>query len=233
MSGDAPPADLKARIKTSYDAIADVYNEWTKKHSDLRSRYLAQFIEHLPAAAAAATAETGTPAPTRILELGCGAGEPSTRTLAARPNTHVIGNDLSSAQIALARAHAATEWTLGAGSSVEFAEGDMADAAVLDFAPGSLDGVVALYSLFHLPREEQTAMMARTVEWLRPGGLLLATFSGAAAEAVVMEKWLREEDWMFWSGWGREGTLERLGAAGFEVVVEALEEENVDVDFCG
>ncbi|PKS10934.1 hypothetical protein jhhlp_002692 [Lomentospora prolificans] len=182
-----PPPDLKARIKTSYDAIAETYNKWTTQHSDVRVRYLSKLFDLLPA---------DSPRPLRILELGCGAGEPSTKLLASRPNVQVVGNDISSAQVAMARVNAQT-WELGEGSSVEFIEGDMADLTVLDFEKGSLDGVVALYSLIHLPREEQTVMLGRINRWLKPGGLLMGNFSEGEAEGIVMEEWLDEKGWMF------------------------------------
>lgn len=223
---DAPPfqktpADLKSRLKASYDAIAETYNKWTTEHSNIRVRYLSKFLDLLP---------SDTSQPLRILELGCGAGEPATRVLASRPNVHVIGNDLSSSQVSSAQANAA-KWELGEGSSVEFIEGDMADVKVLDFEKGSLDGVVALYSFIHLPRDEQTLMMERISGWLKEGGLLMGNFSEGEMEGLVMEKWLDEKGWMFWSGWGREGTVERVKGKGFEIVVDSIEGEGVDVEF--
>ena len=213
------PADLKARLKASYDAIADTYNAWTTDHHAVRLRYLEKFTAQLPQ----------HPAPTRLLELGCGAGVPATQLLASIPGAEVIGNDLSGRQVSLARANAET-WTLPADSSVRFVEGDMADESVLSFGAGELDGVVALYSLIHLPRAEQAAMLGRIGRWLRPGGLLLANFSAGEMEGVVMEKWLAEEGWMFWSGWG-EGTVGRVEEGGLEVLVQAVEKEEVDVGF--
>jgi len=217
-----PPPDLKARIKTSYDAIAPTYNKWTEQHTDVRQRYLQTFLDSLPSSANT---------PQRILELGCGAGEPATRTLASRPNTHVIANDISTGQLALARTNAAS-WTLGTGSSVEFIQGDMADPETLDFEAGSLDGVVALYSFIHLPREEQSILLARVRGWLREGGALMGNFSEGEMEGAVLEQWLGEKDgWMYWSGWGAEGTKGVVGEVGFEVLREGLEEEGVDVKF--
>jgi len=45
----------------------------------------------------------------------------------------------------------------------------------IDFPPESFDVVVALYSIIHVPREEQPALVRRIREWLRPGDLSLAT----------------------------------------------------------
>ena len=214
------PEDLKARLKTSYDAIAEPYNKWTEEHHEVRMKYLDKFIAQLPRAEGQEK--------TRILELGCGAGDPATKILAGIPGAEVTGNDLSTRQIELARENAKT-WNLG-DSTVNFVEGDMADLSVLDFPAGSLDGVVALYSVIHLPREEQSSMLARIAGWLRPGGVLLANFSSGEMEGVVMEKWLDEKGWMFWSGWG-VGTVEKVEGEGMEVLDKGLEGEGVDVKF--
>lgn len=222
-----PPAGVKSRIKESYDAIADTYNKWTEQHSDVRLRYLEKFTSHLPASA---PQDPDSKAPAlNILELGCGAGLPATKLLCGIPGAQVTANDISTRQVALGRANALT-WKLDASCSVDFVEGDMMDRSVVDFPPNSLDGVVALYSIIHLPRDEQAEMLARIGGWLKPGGILLANFSEQAMEGVVMEEWLEERGWMFWSGWG-EGTVDKVEGEGMEVLVRALEDEGVDVKF--
>lgn len=209
-----PPPDLKARIKAGYDAIAETYNKWTEEHTEIRTRYLDRFLAELPAA------------PSRVLELGCGAGEPATRRLAGT-GAEVTANDLSSRQIELAREN---ERSWGLAKPVRWVEGDMMDLSLLDFPAGSLDGVVALYSIIHLPRPEQEAMLARIGTWLKPGGVLLANFSAGESEGVVMEEWLAEGGWMFWSGLG-ERSVERVRGEGMEVLVRGVETEGVDVEF--
>lgn len=225
-----PPADVKSRIKESYDAIADTYNKWTEQHSDVRLRYLEKFTAHLPAATSTAPRDPDSKAPQiNILELGCGAGLPATKLLCGIPGAQVTANDISTRQVALGRANALT-WDLDTSCSVRFVEGDMMDRSVVDFPPGSLDGVVALYSIIHLPRDEQAEMLQRIGGWLKEGGVLLANFSEEEMEGVVMEKWLEERGWMFWSGWG-EGTVGKVEDEGMEVLERALEAEGVDVKF--
>jgi SAM-dependent methyltransferase len=50
-----------------------------------------------------------------------------------------------------------------------------ADMATLRFPPGSFDAVVSFFALIHVPLEEQRAILQRISDWLRPGGLFLAT----------------------------------------------------------
>lgn len=43
----------------------------------------------------------------------------------------------------------------------------------LEFERGSFGAVVAFYSVIHLPRNEQKAMLSKIGEWLADGGYLL------------------------------------------------------------
>lgn len=194
------PSDLKSRLKASYDDIAPRYNEWTTPHSAIRLRYLAQVLTHLP-----------TTTPVSVLEIGCGSGLPVTQTLLSHANYTVTANDLSSAQVALARANLQTD----SDGRLTLLEGDM---LALEFAPASLDAVFGFYSIIHLPREEQVTMLRKIAGWLKPGGWLLANFGAEEAAGSEARNWLGEEEgWMFWSGWGAEGTVEKVGEAVLHV----------------
>ncbi|KAK3944367.1 S-adenosyl-L-methionine-dependent methyltransferase [Diplogelasinospora grovesii] len=215
------PLDLKSRLKESYDAIAPVHNAWTAQHASLRIAYLDKLIHLL------STAPRDKAEPLQVLELGCGAGIPVTEKLLSGPNGltfHVTANDLSSAQLALAKERIPDD-------GVIWVEGDMMD---LKFAEHSFDVILGFYSLIHLPREEQELLLERIARWLKPGGYMLANFSAEAMAGVVMSKWLHQEKgWMYWSGWGAEVSLEKVRAVGgLEVVLgEVSAEDGVDASF--
>ncbi|KAI4870392.1 S-adenosyl-L-methionine-dependent methyltransferase [Hypoxylon rubiginosum] len=223
------PSDVKERLKASYDIIAPKYSAWTLQHPAQRLEYLDKILALLPLSDPPSR-------PLRILELGCGPGLPVTRKLLSYPTVRVTANDISTVQIELARANllgAATEGNSGDAEREEeerltLVEGDMAKLA---FPDGSFDAVVAFYSLIHLPRAEQTEMIGKIARWLKPGGYLLANFAEGEAEAVVMEKWLDEKGWAFWSGWGKEETLRIIGEAGLQVVVGEVTGDVVDASF--
>ncbi|KAK6223193.1 methyltransferase [Colletotrichum tabaci] len=213
-----PPENVKARLKESYDIIAPAYNDWTAQHSSLRIEYLEKLMEKLLAAKPLSGQMS------LVLELGCGCGLPATERLLLAPDVFVTANDLSSTQIALARENLARHGT----DRVAFVEGDMMG---LDFADASFDAIVAMYSIIHLPRDEQSDMIRRIAKWLKPGGLLLANFASENMPGLVMDKWLHDKGWMYWSGWGADETLSKVKDAGLEVILNDVVQDEVDATF--
>lgn len=123
--------------------------------------------------------------PSRVLDVGCGSGVPVALTL-AEAGHHVTGVDLSEVQIDRARAH------------VPAATFIQADATTLDLPPGSFDAVLSFYALIHIPVDEQEPLLRRIAEWLRTGGLFVATI-GATAWTGSEENWLGGDVPMWWS----------------------------------
>ncbi|KAI0379188.1 S-adenosyl-L-methionine-dependent methyltransferase [Hypomontagnella monticulosa] len=216
------PENVKERLKSSYDAIAPKYNAWTAQHSELRLDYLEKLFKLLPA--------PGPSQQPHFLELGCGAGDPVTRKLLSYPGAHVTANDLSTTQVELARSNLLgdTEGNSASAGRLTLVEGDMMK---LSFPDQSFDAVFGFYSLIHLPRTEQTEMIEKIARWLKPGGYLLANFAEDEQEAIVMEKWLDEKDWMFWSAWGKDKTLKVVESAGLQTVVGEVSKDVVDASF--
>ncbi|KAF7553118.1 hypothetical protein G7Z17_g3860 [Cylindrodendrum hubeiense] len=199
-------ADIKEKIEKTYDIIAADYNVWTERNTGTKTHFLSKLMELLP---------TNQEAPISVLELGCGAGIPATKLLLSNPNTAVVANDMSAAQLGLAKKNLED----CGGDRVTWNQGDMMK---LSFADNSLDAVAAMYSIIHLPRDEQTAMVSNIAKWLRPGGHLLANFMSTEAEASINPSWQADDGWMFWSGWGPERTLEAIKAAGLKVLESEL-----------
>jgi SAM-dependent methyltransferase len=194
----------KSLVEHGYNAIAPAYLAWyVPRPSTARLHYLHRLLTLLTPGA-------------RVLELGCGAGVPCTQAL-IKHGFNVTGVDISSAQIALAREH------------VPQATLVHADMTSLSFKPGTFDAIVAFYSFFHLPREEQGMMVQKISHWLKEGGWLL--FNLATDEGdQMMEDWLGEK--MFWSGLGVEGNRKMLEEDGGglrvvedEVAVDMVEQE--------
>jgi SAM-dependent methyltransferase len=98
----------------------------------------------------------------RVADLGCGPG----RVTAYLQSLGVtaFGVDLSPAMIGQAR---------GLYPSFSFEVGSM---LALDLAAGALGGIVAWYSVIHIPPEHQPALFAEFHRVLAPGGQLLLAF---------------------------------------------------------
>ncbi|WP_406007392.1 methyltransferase domain-containing protein [Streptomyces sp. NBC_00637] len=150
-SAPATPGFVTA-TRTFYDAIAEDYAE--RYRDELAGRPL----ERAVLTAYAELVGAGG----RVADLGCGPGR-STGFLASR-GLDISGLDLSESMLAIARRENPT---------IRFAQGSMLE---LDFADGSLAGVVSFYSSIHTPVDELPALFAGFRRVLAPGGHLLLAF---------------------------------------------------------
>ena len=101
------------------------------------------------------------PAGGRVLDLGCGGGEPIAGTL-IRAGHPVTGVDASPPLLALARErHPGQEWILGDMRALELGRG--------------FDGLIAWDSFFHLDHDAQRAMFPRFAAHAAPGAALMFT----------------------------------------------------------
>ncbi|KFX97108.1 hypothetical protein O988_05036 [Pseudogymnoascus sp. VKM F-3808] len=196
----------KARqlVEDGYDKIANTYLEWTTTKKTPRLAYLEKMLAKMDA-----------PKDAVVLELGCGAGVPGTQLLSSRCGK-VIANDISKAQIELAK-------TRVEGAHVDFRQGDMTK---LEFEPASLDAVVAFYSIFHLPREEQPVLFKRIYSWMKPGSHMLCNLAASDIPGATAENWLGSS--MYWSSFDVETNLGLLREAGFTVTEHEILEDDED-----
>nr|WP_225954069.1 class I SAM-dependent methyltransferase [Kibdelosporangium phytohabitans] len=139
-----------AEIRNSYDTVADSYHDLLKDAHDsmpFDRAMLAAFAERAQ----------GT-----VADIGCGPGRITTRL--ADLGLSVFGIDLSPEMIEVARRE---------HPRLRFDVGSM---TALDLADGSLGGVVAWYSIIHLPQDELPGVFAEFFRVLEPGGQLLLAF---------------------------------------------------------
>jgi len=204
-----PPRHLRAGPTTTYDDDGNEIEPETPPTSGL----------------------AGTPIPslagTHALEVGCGSGVPVLEILLAK-DMDIIGVDLSATQLALAREHF-PEASAGDKCQAVWAEKDMME---LRYPPEEFGVIVGLYSLIHLPREEQTVFLHRAVRWLKPGGMLLINFAKGEMEGEVIEEWLGlEKGWMYWSSWGEDKMMQVIGELGLEVLLQETTGDVSDAEF--
>jgi cyclopropane fatty-acyl-phospholipid synthase-like methyltransferase len=182
----------KEIVRDAYDRIAGRYLEWSAG-SKIRARYLDKLLALLPADAT-------------VLELGCGAGLPVTKALAAAARVTAV--DISPEQ-----ARRATQ-------NVPDAEVLCTDMMALEFADAAFDVVAAFYAVTHLPREEHGELFRRIARWLKPGGHFLASLGAAELSDHVETDWLGAPN--FFSHPDPAETLRLLESAGLQIVEQAF-----------
>lgn len=143
----------------------------------------------------------------RILDLGCGTGEPVARYL-IRKGFRVVGVDQSAGMLEIARRVV---------PEAELVEGDMCDVELA----GTFDAAVAWDSVFHVERARHREVFRKVSGLLAPGGRFLLSAGGSGHPGFTSEMYGHT---FFYSGYEPEETLRLLGAEGFEV--EVCEEDD-------
>ena len=180
------PTNPKILVQRGYDCRAAAYNDARKREAGPELDLLTRRLED------GAT----------VLDVGCGAGVPYTRDVAQRFT--VTGVDSSSEMIQRARANV---------PKASFIHGDIMS---VEFPPSSFNGVVAFYSVFHLPREEHSELFRRIYDWLQPGGYFLCTLTRFSEEAYTEDDFFGVK--MYWSNHGLEEYKEILTRVGFTLL---------------
>jgi len=181
-----PHVDYKALVQRGYDRCAAAYQAARRAEPHLELDHL---MRHL------------APDP-HVLDIGCGSGIPVAQSLAQ--HGFVTGVDISGEQIRRARRNVAN------GNFIH------ADIMAVSFPPASFDAAVALYSLFHLPREEHPELLRRVFQWLKPGGYLLASVTPVAEAAYTEDDFFGVT--MYWSNYGLEDYHALLRDIGFRLL---------------
>jgi SAM-dependent methyltransferase len=178
-------------IRATYDAVAQ--------------EYAAAFADELDAKPfdRALLAEFAAACPGRVYDVGCGAAGHVTRYLADL-GADVTGIDLSSASIDIARARQ---------PELKF---EVADMRQLPCGDGALTGLVAFYSVIHLPREQVPVALAEFRRVLRTGGVLLVSMHGGTGE-IQDDGWFGRPVSVRATLWSLPDLMAAVEEAGFVV----------------
>lgn len=143
-------------IAEHYERTAEAFDRARREKFEERA-WLERFAAPLPRGA-------------RVLDLGCGAGEPIDRYLIDR-GFELTGIDISDRMIALARTRFPRQ---------RWFRADMRRVG----PDGKFHGVIAWDSFFHLHQSDQGDMLERIAFWLEPGGVLLFNTEPADGERL-------------------------------------------------
>jgi len=146
--------DFLRATRASYDAMAEDYAEWVRGELDARP------LERGLLAAFAELVRAGGGGP--VADVGCGTGRVTAYLHGL--GLDISGIDLSPGMLAVARK---------AHPELRFQEGSM---LALDLPDASVAGVLAWYSIIHVPSELLPRAFAEFRRVLAPGGHLLLGF---------------------------------------------------------
>ncbi|MFP1624015.1 class I SAM-dependent DNA methyltransferase [Streptomyces sp. 5K101] len=189
--------DFLTRTRASYDAIAADYADVFRTVLD------AQPLDRAVLGAFAEMVEG------RVVEVGSGPGRVTAHL--DELGVDVSGVDLSPAMVALARR---------TFPGLRFEEGSM---TALDVADGSLGGLVAWYSVIHVPPAQRPAVYAEFHRVLAPGGHLLLGFQ-VGDETVRHTEGFGHRISLDFHRLRPEQVAEQLESAGFEVRARMVRE---------
>ena len=182
--------NLKKVVEEGYDRIGEVYSrDASLTQQKLRTRTVSYLKKALPRGS-------------DLLDLGCGAGTPTTKQLAE--HFTVTGVDISQRQIERAR------------RNVPAATFIRSDITSLRFPRNSFHAVTAFFSIIHVPREEQPDLLRSIAAWLRPNGLFFATMATEGKEADFDKCWLGAP--MVWSGYDSDTNQGMVRMAGLDII---------------
>jgi|WetSurMetagenome_2_1015567.scaffolds.fasta_scaffold548809_1 ubiquinone/menaquinone biosynthesis C-methylase UbiE len=187
-------ANAKEIVEHGYDNIAQEYTDWAKSvRKEERQRYTDFLLSNVRPGA-------------KVLELGCGAGDPTTKNLAERFS--ITGVDISAEQLRHAKLNV---------PQATFIHADMND---LRFPSHSFDAVTAFYAITHVPRKHHLSLISSVTNWLRPGGFFVASMSsGPLVDSV--ESWFGVP--MYFNGYAARTNLSIVKKAGLKILKASRE----------
>ena len=180
------------KLRESYDQVAE---EYVARISDELEHK--PFDRELLDRFAADVSDLGP-----VCDIGCGPGHVAYYLY--NRGVNVLGIDLSQSMVEQARR---------LYPAIEFQQGDMSSLNVDDEVWG---GIVAFYSIIHIPREDVIRVLREFKRVLRPGGLLFLSFH-QGQEIIHLDEWWGKQvslDFIFFE---RSEMEAYLRAAGFAI----------------
>ncbi|MHA2035171.1 MAG: class I SAM-dependent methyltransferase [Promethearchaeota archaeon] len=192
--------EKKEIVRTGYNKAAEKlqvifsqdpegYEKFLQDESD-RVNLLTEFISRVPLNG-------------QVLDAGCGNGAYS-RYLSEK--FKVIGIDISEKQIELAKQNA---------PKAEFICEDMTK---MDFPKEFFNGIIAFYSIIHVPREEQQALLSKFYDILNLKGVALLTFHLNDDPGFYIKNFFDTGEGMYWSGFNKKANLNMVKKVGFKII---------------
>ncbi len=141
----------------------------------------------------------------KVLDLGCGTGVPRTKFF-VDSGFNVTGIDLSEKMVMYARKNI---------PEATFIQQDM---TTIDFQENTFDGLIACYSIIHVPREKHALLFKTIHTILKLGGVMLISLGSKEWEGT--DNFLGTN--MFWSHYSPHKSLQMMKDAGFQIIFDRM-----------
>ena len=182
--------DIFKTVEESYDKMGETYHNF--RDNEKFNRELQKFADFLPSSG-------------KVLDAGCGVGRPVSQFL-VKKGFKVTGVDISQRMIDLAREN------VPEGS---FYQGNI---LTLDFSDNSFDGIICVYTLWHIPRKDHSSIIRNFHRMLKENGILV--INTGIHESEGMSQFFGEP--MLWSTNDPMKTLAFVKERGFDIIFEGV-----------
>jgi SAM-dependent methyltransferase len=184
--------EKKEIVRAGYNKVAERIQEISglEKEGSDELNLLANFTSKIPLGGL-------------VLDMGCGYGVYS-RYLSDK--FKVIGVDISEKQIELAKQNA---------PKAEFICEDMTK---IYFPDEFFDGILAFYSIIHVPREEHYNLLSSFFRMLKMNGVVLLVFGITDDPESHEDNFFSRGVKMYWSGFDEKTNLNMLKQIGFRII---------------
>ena len=177
-------------VEESYDKMGEQYHNF--RDNEKFKNELEKFTELLPSLG-------------RILDAGSGVGIPVSQFL-VKKGFRVTGVDISKKMIDLAKENV---------SEAVFHQRNILE---LDFPNDSFDGIICVYTLWHIPRANHSSIIGNFHRMLKDNGILV--LNTGTYESEGMSEFFGEP--MLWSTNNPKKTLAFVKEMGFDIIFEGI-----------
>lgn len=162
----------------STDLSAEFARLWVERWDRQQERYVADREERF-AVICDVVGHALAGKPGTVLDLGCGPGSLSVRTLRRLPQARVIGIDGDPLLLGLGRAYC--------GDRIEFLEADLRRPEWTDGLPERVDAVVSTTALHWLDADQLPSVYSALARLVRPGGVFVNGDNLPPVDAAIRE----------------------------------------------
>ncbi|CAO3636355.1 unnamed protein product [Cunninghamella blakesleeana] len=202
--------DPETIVANGYNEIATQYDNWDNHQIENTNRltYIKKLSDLL-------LLQEELPKEQTLLDIGCASGRWTKELYHLTQCQNIIALDISQSQIEMAKKRFpnAKEYICQSIKSVD------------TFKKDQFNGIMALFSIFHLSPKDQIEIFPKIYHWLKPNGYFLLSLNPEVddEEGDVSRPWMGTT--MYWRSLGTAEYLSILKNSGFDIIENSLATE--------